>query len=80
MNFTWVNGRKLGSVTQNGTTTTFTYDGDGNRIRKVGGNTTVEYIVIGGVICAESRQAYVTNDLHYLFDNKDWSSWFCYNL
>ena len=69
MNFTWVNGRKLGSVTQNGTTTTFNYDGEGNRIRKVSGNTTVEYIVIGGTICGEIRtENGTTTTLHYLFD------------
>ena len=43
MTFTWSNGRKLASVTQNGATTTFTYDGEGNRIRKISGNTTIRY-------------------------------------
>lgn len=62
-----------------GANTSFTYDGDGNRIRKVRGNTTVEYIVIGGVIYAESRQAYVTNDLHYLFDENGTRIGFVHN-
>ena len=69
MTFTWSNGRKLASATQNGATTTFTYDGEGIRIRKVSGNTTVDYIVIGGTICGEIRtENGTTTKMHYLFD------------
>ena len=50
-----MNGRKLASFTKDGKTTTFTYDGDGNRIRKVSGNLTIDYIVIGGIIYGEIR-------------------------
>ena len=49
----------------------FTYDGDGNRIRKAGANDSVDYTVIDGVIYAEKRQAGVTNTLHYLFDENN---------
>lgn len=67
--FTWANGRKLSSVAKNGSTIiSFYYDGEGNRIRKQQTQTVVDYVVVDGVIYAESRQAYVTNNLHYLFD------------
>ena len=50
-------------------TTAFTYDGDGNRIRKVSDDLTVDYIVIGGTIYGEIRtENGVVTSLHYLFD------------
>ena len=69
LELTWTNGRKLASVAFIESLVTFAYDGDGNRIRKVSDDLTVDYIVIGGTIYGEIRtENGTTTTLHYLFD------------
>ena len=67
--FTWANGRRLATFTKDGATTTYTYNGDGNRIKKQTGTAVVEYTVVDGIIYKETRtEGNTTTTLHYLFD------------
>ena len=54
MTMTWVNGRRLASVTNSGVTTAYTYNDDGIRLTKqVGNNPLVTYETDGGLILCQ---------------------------
>ena len=58
MTMTWVNGRRLSSVTNSGVTTTYTYNDDGIRLTKqVGNNPIVTYETDGGLILCQKTGA-----------------------
>ena len=67
MTMTWVNGRRLASVTKSGVTTAYTYNDDGIRLtKKVGNNPVVTYETDGGkVLCQRTRIG--TNDVYVFF-------------
>ena len=67
MTMTWVNGRRLASVTNSGVTTAYTYNDDGIRLTKqVGSNPVVTYETDGGkVLCQRTRIG--TNDVYVYF-------------
>ena len=50
---TWTKGRRLSTYTHNGTTYTFTYDGEGQRKTKTFGGTTVRYVYVDGKLLKE---------------------------
>ena len=65
MTMTWVNGRQLSTLTKDGTTSSYEYDMEGNRIKKVAGGVTTEYYLNEGTIVAEKKGS---NVIRYLFD------------
>ena len=79
-NLTW-NGRRLSSYTQNGITTTYTYNADGLRSTKAVGNETTEYYYVGDLLSYEKRgdkELFYTYDfsgnvvrIRYFHDNED---------
>lgn len=52
--FTWVNGRKLGTVTKNGSTTTYTYNADGLRLSKSVNGITTTYHWLEGTLLGQT--------------------------
>jgi len=60
----WAKGRQLSAVLHNSKTTTFSYNADGIRTKKVG-TTTVEYILNGTQIVAEMNGS---NVIRYVYD------------
>ena len=66
MEFTWQNGRQLATFKKNNQTTTYTYDADGIRTKKVTPGQQVNYYVANGMLLGESRTTGGT--LTYLYD------------
>ncbi len=79
MTFTWVEGRKLETVTMGDVTYTYAYDSDGNRIAKQymlddGENFAVadtSYFIVDGVLYGETRNDVDGNitTIYYLYDD-----------
>ena len=65
MTLTWANGRQLATLTKSGATSSYSYDINGNRIKKVANGVTTEYYLNEGTIVAEKAGS---NVIRYLFD------------
>ena len=65
MTMTWTNGRQLSTLTKGGATSSYSYDTNGNRTKKVANGVTTEYYLNEGTIVAEKRGSDV---IRYLFD------------
>ena len=63
--YTWAKGRQLVSMTKPGSTLTFTYDADGNRITKTVNGTTTTYTYVDGRVTHETND---TDTIHYRYD------------
>ena len=67
----WTDGRRLSSYTHNGTTYTFTYDGDGQRKTKTYAQTRHTYDYVEGRLVRERK--YVNDalamEVHYVYDS-----------
>ena len=63
--YTWAKGRQLVSMTKPGSTLTFTYDADGNRITKTVNGVTTSYTYVDGRVTHETNG---TDTLHYRYD------------
>ena len=63
--YTWAKGRQLVSMTKPGSTLTFTYDADGNRITKTVNGTTTTYTYADGRVTHETND---TDTIHYRYD------------
>ena len=63
--YTWSKGRQLVSMTKPGSTLTFTYDADGNRITKTVNGTTTTYTYVDGRVTHETNG---TDIIHYRYD------------
>ena len=63
--YTWSKGRQLVSMTKPGSTLTFTYDADGNRITKTVNGTTTTYTYVDGRVTHETNG---TDTIHYRYD------------
>ena len=80
MTFTWVNGRRLETVTKNGNTFYYSYDEDGNRTSKSVGDAYTQYMIFDGVMYGE--RTYDSNGetvIYYLYDENDNKYGFTYN-
>ena len=69
-------GRRLNSVTNNGTTSSYLYDADGIRTRKTVGSTMTEYFTSGSTILAEKTGSDV---IWYIYDSDGEVLGFTYN-
>ena len=65
MTLTWQNGRQLATLTKSGATSSYSYDINGNRTKKVAGGATTEYYLNEGTIVAEKKGSEL---IRYLFD------------
>lgn len=65
MTLTWQNGRQLATLTKGGATSSYSYDINGNRTKKVAGGATTEYYLNEGTIVAEKKGSEL---IRYLFD------------
>ena len=65
MTLTWANGRQLATLTKSGATSSYSYDINGNRTKKVAGGATTEYYLNEGTIVAEKKGSEL---IRYLFD------------
>ena len=65
MTLTWANGRQLATLTKSGATSSYSYDINGNRTKKVANGVTTEYYLNEGTIVAEKAGS---NVIRYLFD------------
>ena len=66
MTLTWQNGRQqLATLTKGGATSSYSYDINGNRTKKVANGVTTEYYLNEGTIVAEKAGS---NVIRYLFD------------
>ena len=63
--YTWSKGRQLASMSKPGSTLTFTYDADGNRITKTVNGTTTTYTYADGRVTHETNG---TDTIHYRYD------------
>ena len=63
--YTWSKGRQLVSMSKPGSTLTFTYDADGNRITKTVNGTTTTYTYVDGRVTHETNG---TDTIHYRYD------------
>ena len=63
--YTWSKGRQLVSMSKPGSTLTFTYDADGNRITKTVNGTTTIYTYADGRVTHETNG---TDTIHYRYD------------
>ena len=63
--YTWAKGRQLASMSKPGSTLTFTYDADGNRITKTVNGTTTTYTYADGRVTHETNG---TDTIHYRYD------------
>ena len=80
MTFTWVNGRRLETVTKNGNTFYYSYDEDGNRTSKSVGDAYTQYMIFDGIMYGE--RTYDSNGetvIYYLYDENDNKYGFTYN-
>ena len=55
MTLTWANGRQLATLTKSGKTTSYEYDINGQRTKKVANGVTTEYYLNEGTIVAEKK-------------------------
>ena len=76
MTLTWQNGRQLATLTKSGATSSYSYDINGNRTKKVANGTTTEYYLNEGTIVAEKKGS---NIIRYLFDENGGRFGFEYN-
>ena len=76
MTLTWANGRQLATLTKSGATSSYSYDINGNRTKKVAGGATTEYYLNEGTIVAEKKGS---NIIRYLFDENGGRFGFEYN-
>ena len=76
MTLTWQNGRQLATLTKGGATSSYSYDINGNRTKKVANGTTTEYYLNEGTIVAEKKGS---NIIRYLFDENGGRFGFEYN-
>ena len=76
MTLTWANGRQLATLTKSGATSSYSYDINGNRIKKVANGVTTEYYLNEGTIVAEKKGS---NIIRYLFDENGGRFGFEYN-
>ena len=65
MTLTWANGRQLATLTKSGKTTSYEYDNNGQRTKKVANGFTTEYYLNEGTIVAEKKGSEL---IRYLFD------------
>ena len=72
---TWT-GRRLDSLTQNGSTNTYLYNADGIRTQKTVNGTTTEYFLNGSAILAEKTG---NNIIWYIYDSDGTILGFAYN-
>ena len=63
--YTWAKDRQLASMSKPGSTLTFTYDADGNRITKTVNGTTTTYTYADGRVTHETNG---TDTIHYRYD------------
>ena len=63
--YTWAKGRQLVSMSKPGSTLTFTYDADGNRITKTVNGTTTTYTYVDGRVTHEANGM---DTIHYRYD------------
>ena len=80
MTFTWVNGRRLETVTKNGNTFNYSYDEDGTRTSKSVGDAYTQYMIFDGVMYGE--RTYDSNGetvIYYLYDENDNKYGFTHN-
>ena len=63
--YTWSKGRQLASMSKPGSTLTFTYDADGNRITKTVKGTTTTYTYVDGRVTHETNG---TDTIHYRYE------------
>ncbi len=63
--YTWSKGRQLVSMSKPGSTLTFIYDADGNRITKTVNSTTTTYTYVDGRVTHETNG---TDTIHYRYD------------
>ena len=63
--YTWSKGRQLASMTKPGSTLTFTYDADGNRISKTVNGVTTSYTYVDGRVTHETNG---TGTILYRYD------------
>ena len=75
MTMSWT-GRRLNSITNNGTTSSYLYNADGIRTRKTVGSTVTEYFTNGSTILAEKTGS---NVLWYIYDSDGEILGFTYN-
>ena len=65
MTLTWANGRQLATLTKSGATSSYSYDINGNRTKKVTNGVTTEYYLNEGTVVAEKKGSEL---IRYLFD------------
>lgn len=61
---TWSNGKNLTAVTKSGTTTNYTYNGDGLRTAKSGGSRNTQYYLLDGTYAGE--KTVIDNKTYYI--------------
>ena len=76
MTFTWKNGRELATLSKDGVSTTYQYDGNSIRTKKTVGGVTTEYYLNGDTMMAEKKGS---NLITYLFDENGDRYGFLYN-
>ena len=76
MKFTWKNSRELATLSKDGVSTTYQYDGNSVRTKKTVGGVTTEYYLNGNVMVAEKKGS---NLITYLFDENGDRYGFLYN-
>ena len=73
---TWVNGRRLSTLSKGGVTTSYTYNDSGIRTKKTVGSTVTEYFVEGGLLLGQKQGSSV---LQFLYDGGGQLYGFLYN-
>ena len=76
MTMTWQGGRELTSLSKSGATTTYSYNENSIRTKKVIGSTTTDYYLADNVMVAEKKGS---NLITYMFDENGERYGFLYN-
>ena len=80
MSFTWVDGRNLATVTKNGSSFSYSYDAESNRISKLIGDVSTQYMIFDGIMYGERKyDANGETVIYYLYDENNNKYGFIYN-
>lgn len=80
MSFTWVDGRNLATVTKNGSSFNYSYDAESNRISKLIGDVSTQYMIFDGIMYGERKyDANGETVIYYLYDENNNKYGFIYN-